>query len=149
MNRLQDDILLIYNSLTDFSRNTLLAPIQLPIKVDYSGSLNSLSFEQPGLKVSIPTLNYYCKGLKLLKDTYLTPKGYIYLMENLSRIIESGVLLHERVCVNPIKFGFEVYETKAQTQFLKNGPQLLGVFKFVSGNSWMFKKITKLMYERI
>lgn len=148
MVRLQDDILLIYNSLTDFSETTLLAPIKLPIRVRYSESSNSLSFEQRGLKVSIPVLNYYCKNLRFL-DTYLVPEDYDYLMETLSRIIESGVLLHDRVCLAPVKYGFEVYDTSPQTLLLKEGPQLIGEAKFISGNSWLFKKIIKFKYEGI
>ena len=148
MVRLQDDILLIYNSLTDFSETTLLSPIKLPIKVKYSESLNSLTFEQRGRKVSIPVLNYYCKNLKFL-DTYLIPEDYDYLMGTLSRIIESGVLLHDRVCLSPINYGFEIYDTNSYTQYQKEGPQLIGEVKFISKNSWLFKKLTKLKYERI
>ena len=149
MTKIQEDILLIYNSLTDFSRNTLLAPTQLPIKIDYSESLNSLTFEQQGLKVSIPVLNFYCKNLKFLHTTYLTPRGYDSLMDSLSRIIDSGVLLHDRVCLSPIRYGFEIYDTNSHTQYQKEGPQLIGRVEFVSGNSWIFKKLTKLRYERI
>lgn len=149
MIRLQDDVLLIYNSLTDFSKNTLLAPKLLPVKVGYSESSNSLTFEQQGLKVSLPVLNYFCKNLKSLKETYLLPEDYDILMDTLSRVIESGVLIHDRVCVSPIKYGFEIYETKNNTQLLKDGPQLIGRFEFVSGNSWIFKKLIKLKYERI
>lgn len=148
MVRLQDDILLIYNSLTDFSETTLLSPIKLPIKVKYSESLNSLTFEQRGRKVSIPVLNYYCKNLKFL-DTYLISEDYDYLMGTLSRIIESGVLLHDRVCLSPINYGFEIYDTNSYTQYQKEGPQLIGEVKFISKNSWLFKKLTKLKYERI
>lgn len=149
MTRLQEDILLVYNSLTDFSKNTLLAPIQWPIKVSFSESLNSLTFEQKGLKVSIPILNYYCKDLRFLHDTYLKPEDYDYLMDTLSRVIESGVLIHDRVCLSPVRYGFEVYETKSHTQYLKEGPQLIGKIRFVSGNSWLFKKLIHLKYERI
>lgn len=149
MTRLQDDLLLVYNSLTDFSRTTLLAPTQLPIKVEYSDSLNSLTFEQQGLKVSLPTLNYYCKNLRTLEDTYLTPADYDLLMDSLSRIIESGVLLHDRVCLSPVRYGFEVYDTNSHTQYLKEGPQLIGKVRFVSGTSWLFKKLIRLKYERL
>lgn len=149
MVRTQDDILQIYNSLTDFSKNTLLSPVQLPIKIEFSESLNSLTFEQQGMKVSIPVLNFYCKNLKYLHETYLLPRDYDYLMDSLSRIIESGVLLENRVCISPVDYGFEVYNTKPQTALLKEGPQLIGRLKFVSGVSWIFRKITKLKYERI
>lgn len=149
MTRIQEDILLIYNSLTDFSKNTLLAPTKLPIKVGYSESLNSLTFEQQGLKVSIPVLNYYCKDLRFLYDTFLIPEDYDYLMDSLTRVIESGVLLHDRVCLSPKKYGFEIYDSNSHTQYIKEGPQLIGRMEFVSGNSWLFRKLTKLKYERI
>ena len=149
MARFQDDILVIYNSLTDFSETTLLSPERLPIVVRFSESLNSLTFEQKGRKISIPVLNYYCKNLKFLKNTYLLPDDYDYLMGTLSRIIESGVLLHDRVCLSPIRYGFEVYDTNSRTQYLKEGPQLIGRVVFASGNSWLFRKLIHLKYERI
>lgn len=149
MTRLQDDILQIYNTLTDFSKNTLLAPIQLPIKVGYSDSLNSLTFEQRGLKVTLPILNYYCKDLKNLQDTYLIPKDYDFLMDSLTRMIESGALLHDRVCLSPERFGFKIFDTTPITTLLREGPQLISEVRFVSGNSWLFRKLIKLRYERI
>ena len=86
--------------------------------------------------------------LKYLKETYLLPGDYDFLMSSLSKVIESGLLLHDRVCLAPIEFGFKVYETPSQTTRLKDGPQLLGIFKFISGNSWLFKKVTKHKYKK-
>lgn len=149
MIRLQEDLINVYNSLTEFSNGTLLGPSPLPIRVGYSDSLNSLCFEQRGLKVSINVLNYYCKDLRNLHDTYLTPEDYDYLMDTLSRIIGSGSLLHDRVCLGPEKYGFSVYDVTPGIQNLKEGPQLIGRVKFVSGNSWLFKKLIKYRYERI
>lgn len=149
MVRLQDDILQIYNTLTDFSKNTLLAPHQLPIKVEFSDSLNSLTFEQLGLKVALPVLNYYCLGLKNLTKTYLLPKDYDSLMDSMMRVIESGALIHDRVCLSPKNYGFQILDTPQTTILLKEGPQLVADIKFVSGTSWLFKKLTKLKYERI
>ena len=146
MIRLQDDILEVYNMLTDFSSNTLSG---LPIKVEYSESLNALCLEQKGLRVAISVLNYYCESLKHLKETYLLPVDYDILMSSLSRVIESGVLIHDRVCVAPVKYGFRIYETPSQTISLKDGPQLLGNLRFVSGNSWLFKKIIKFKYKKL
>lgn len=149
MVRLQDDILGVYNSLTDFSTNTLLGPVNLPIKVGFSESLNALCFEQKGLKVAISVLNYYCRELKNLKETYLLPEDYDRLMSSLSGIIGSGVLLHDRVCLAPEKYGFSIYETTPQTKLLKEGPQLLMSTKFTSGNSWLFKKVTQFKYRNL
>lgn len=147
MTRLQDDLLGIYNSLTDFSNTTLGGPIQLPISVEYSDGLNSLCFEQKGTKVAIGALNYYCENLKNLKKTYLLPDDYDKLMSSLSGVIGSGVLLHDRVCVSPTEFGFRLYET--QGRYLKEGPQLLVDFKFVSGDGWFFKRIIKFKYKNL
>lgn len=149
MTRLQDDIIYIYNTLTDFSRNTLLRPRQLPIRVSFSESLNSLCFEQRGLKVSLPVLNYYCLSLKFLKNTYLLPSDYDKMMDSFSQVISSGSLLHDRVCLAPEEYGFSIYDTPNRTVTLKEGPQLLCRIRLVSGNSWLFKKITTLKYERI
>ena len=146
MIRLQDDLLEVYNMLTDFSSNTLSG---LPIKVEYSESLNALCFEQKGLRVAISLLNYYCESLKHLKETYLLPEDYDILMASLSRVIESGVLIHDRGCKSPVKYGFRIYETPGQTISLKDGPQLLGDLRFVSGNSWLFKKIIKFKYKKL
>lgn len=149
MIRLQDDILSIYNSLTDFSSNTLLGPIKYPIKVYYSESLNSLCFEQKGLKVAISVLNYYCRDLLNLKESYLSPGDYDSMMSALSGLIGSGVLIHDRVCVAPVKYGFEIYETPSKTATLKEGPQFVASVKFVSGNSWLFKKCIKYKYKNL
>ena len=68
-------------------------------------------------------------------------------MATLSTLIESGALLRERVCVSPELFGFDVYETNLKD--IKNGPKLLGQIRFISGNSWIFKIITKLKYKKV
>lgn len=149
MIRLQDDILNIYNSLTDFSANTLLSPVKLPIRVTYSESLNALCFEQKGLKIAISILNYYCRELNNLRNTYLYPEDYDRLMSSLSGLISSGVLLHDRICLSPDKYGFSLYDTEQKITLLKKGPQLLTSIKFVSGNSWFFKKVTQFRYKNL
>lgn len=149
MVRLQDDILGVYNSLTDFSANTLLSPVKLPIRVTYSESLNALCFEQKGLKVAISVLNHYCRDLKDLKDTYLYPEDYDKLMSSLSGLIGSGVLLHDRICLSPEEYGFSLYDTERQSALLKKGPQLLTSIRFVTGNSWIFKKVTQFKYKKL
>lgn len=149
MIRLQEDLLNVYNLLTEFSKGTLLGPYPVPIKVEYSESLNSLCFEQRGLKISVNVLNYYCQNLRDLKKTFLLPEDYIYLMDELSRVINTGALLHDRVCLGPEKYGFSLYDMVPGIQNLKLGPVLIGKFKFVSGNSWLFRKLTNRKYERI
>lgn len=145
MIRLQDDILGIYNSLTDFSGNTILGPIQYPIRVTFSESLNSLCFEQKGLKVAIYSLNYYCENLTNLKDSYLLPEDYDKLMSTLSDLVNGGKLLEDRVCLSPKPYGFKVYLMSRNLP--KEGPQLLADIKFISGNSWIRRKLIKLVYK--
>ena len=145
MTRLQDDLLSIYNSLTDFSKNTLQIPTRMPIKVSYSEGLNSLCFEQHGLKVALSVLNYYCENLKNLKESYLLPDDYDKLMSTLASVIGGGVLLHDRLCLAPKKYGFTLYETRGN--FLKEGPQFIAEVNFVSGDSWLFKKIVKTRFK--
>ena len=99
--------------------------------------------------MAISVLNYYCRELKNLKETYLLPEDYDRLMSSLSGIIGSGVLLHDRVCLAPEKYGFSIYETTPQTKLLKEGPQLLMSTKFTSGNSWLFKKVTQFKYRNL
>lgn len=147
MTKLQDDFLSIYNSLVEFSGTTLEGALLIPIKVSYDESMNSLFFEQRGKKVGITITNYYSGYLKDIKNSYLLPKDYDYLMGTLSTLIESGVLLRDRVCISPELYGFDVYETNSRE--LKNGPDLLGQIRFVSGNSWIFRTITKLKYKKI
>ena len=103
MIRLQDDIIEIYNLLTDFSSNTLSG---LPIKVEYSESLNSLCFEQKGLKVAISVLNYYCENLKYLKETYLLPGDYDFLMSSLS------LLTTKTISVIPLSINSSTIKSK-------------------------------------
>ena len=147
MTRLQDDVLSIYNSLTEFSKETLLNPVHLPIKVSYSESLNSLCFEQRGYKVAVNPLNYYCENLKDLKETYLLPEDYDLMMSSLARLIGSGVLLHDRVCLSPIKYGFRIYDVRPG--MLKEGPQLIDEVVVVSSNSWLFRAVTKQKFKKL
>lgn len=143
MVRLQEDIINIYNSLTDFSNLTLSN--QIPIRVYYEESLNSLCFEQKGKKLSLPTLNHYCLNLKGV-DSYLLPSDYDDLMADLATLIGSGVMLHDRLLIKPINYGFEAYETNPL--FMKEGPQMVSRVNFVVGNSWIFRKLVKYNYRK-
>ena len=147
MTRLQDDLIEIYNLLTDFSEETLTKGT--PVKVGYSESLNALCFEQKGLKIAVSALNYYCENLKNLKETYLLPIDYDILMSSLSKSITSGVLIQDRVCVSPRKYGFLLYDVPKVVSKLKDGPQLLADIRIASGNSWLFKKIIKFKYRKL
>lgn len=147
MTRLQDDILEFYNTLQEFSKETLEGPIKTPIKVTFEKEHNSISFEQKGRKIFLPTLNYYCGSLKKIKNSWLLPDDYDQLMGNLQKVIGSGVLIQDRVCVSPEIYGFDIYKTEVSTKTFGEGPQLLESFRFVSGTSWIFKLIAKLKYN--
>jgi hypothetical protein len=143
MTRLQDDIIGVYNSLVEFSEQTLSNG--LPIKVKYEESFNALSFEQRGKKVIVQSLNYYCENLKFL-NTYILPTEYDNLMSSLSGLIGSGIMIRERLMVAPKKYGFDLYETDGFN--LKDGPQKVGSVDLVYWNSWFFRKYVELIYKK-
>ena len=143
MTRLQDDILGVYNSLTEFSDGTLTNG--LPIKVKYDESFNALSFEQRGKKVMIQSLNYYCENLKFL-DTYMLPVEYNNLMQSLANLIGSGIMIRDRIMISPKKYGFDLYETDGMN--LKEGPQRIASIELVYWNSWVFRKYVELIYKK-
>ena len=143
MTRLQDDIIGVYNSLAEFSDNTLTNG--LPIRVKYEESFNAVSFEQRGKKVMVQSLNYYCENLKFL-DTYIMPVEYDGLMQSLASLIGSGIMIRERVMVSPKKYGFDLYETDGMN--LKEGPQRIASIELVYWNSWLFRKYVELIYKK-
>lgn len=148
MNKLQDDFIYIYNSLQSFSKETLEGLTQNPIRVDFDNSFNSICFEQKGNKVYLPTLNYYAGHLKDIHNSWLLPNDYDYLMKTMSSLIkvDNGPLINEHILVSPEYYGCDIYLTKVTTATFKNGPELIGQLRFVSGNSWLFKKITNFKY---
>ena len=143
MLRLQEDIIDVYNSLTEFSDNTLMNG--LPIRVRYEESMNAVSFEQRGKKVVIQSLNYYCENLKFL-NTYILPIEYDNLMQSLATLIGSGIMIRERLLVAPKAYGFDLYETDGMN--LKEGPQKLASIELVFWNSWFFRKYVELIYKK-
>lgn len=143
MTKLQDDIVGLYNSLTEFSDSTLSNGY--PIKVYYEEGLNAVCFEQKGRKIVIQSLNYYCENLKFL-NTYLLPGHYDLLMRSLTEIIGSGMMIRDRIMVSPTKYGFELYETPLNN--IKEGPQKLAKVELVFWNSWVFRKYVELIYKK-
>lgn len=146
MTLLQDDILEIYNSLVMFNDNTIKSSFPVPIKVWYEKESRLLVFEQKGISVRLWTPLYYCLGLEdLEKPTYLLPEDYDNLMFNLQQLINSGELLKDRTILSPENNGFDIYATNSRE--LDKGLDIIGTVRFVSGNSWLFKLITKLKYK--
>lgn len=149
MTRLQDDLLGLYNDLVNLSKATLENKIQQPIKVTFEENMNSLSFEQAGKKIYSQVPLYYGGKIKEIKDTWLLPKDYDYLMGTLSQLLQDGILIKDRVCISPEVYGFDVYLTDQNTLKFKNGPVLLGQVRFCSGNSWLFKKLIHYKYDAL
>ena len=148
MTKLQDDLLQIYNALVVFSKSTLSDVVPTPIVVKFLEEQNTLCFEQKGKIVCLQVLNHYCGFLRNIKETYLMPKDYDFLMGSLSSIIGSGKLLEERVLVSPELYGFDIYLTNSKvTSEFKLGPVLLCTCRFVTQNSWLFRLITKFRYR--
>lgn len=144
--KIQEDLLSLYNDLVGLSKTTLESINQKPIKVTFEEGMNSISFEQAGNKIysRIPLL--YSGKISEIKDTYLLPKDYDYLMGTLNQLIQGGKLKDERICISPEVYGFDVYLTEISTLRIKEGPILIGQVRFVSGNSWLFKKLIKIKY---
>lgn len=145
MTKLQEDIIEIYNNLVLFNHDTLVADNPIPITVKFEKESNSVLFEQHGKSVRLGLPIYYSLGLDDVKCSYLLPKDYDYLMSSLSGLVAGGKLLDDRVCLSPENYGFDVYCVDLR-QFW-TGPDVIGRIRFVSGNSWLFRFITKRKYK--
>lgn len=146
MTELQTDLLEIYNSLVSFSKTTITTKFPKPIEVWYEKDSGLVVFEQRGVSVRLRQLVYYCLDLEeLQKKTYLLPSDYDYLMSTLKELINSGRLLEGKTCLSPENFGFDIYGVNMRE--LWKGPEILGRVKFISGNSWIFKKLVKRRFK--
>lgn len=143
---LQDDILEIYNNLVVFSKTTVTTKFPLPIEVHYEKESRLLVLEQKGISVRIGLPVYYCLDLEgIQKKTYLLPEDYNYLMSTLQELINSGVLIRERTCLSPENYGFDIFSVDLKE--LWKGPGIVGKVRFISGKSWLFKKLVKRKYK--
>lgn len=146
MPTLQDDILEIYNNLVVFSNTTITTKFPLPITVWYEKENRLLVFEQKGKSVRIGLPVYYCLDLEgIVKKTYLLPEDYNYLMSTFQDLINSGVLTRDRTHVSPENYGFDIYAVDLKE--LYKGPGIVGRIRFISGKSWLFKKIVKHRFK--
>ena len=146
MPALQDDILEIYNNLVVFSNTTITTKFPLPITVWYEKENRLLVFEQKGKSVRIGLPVYYCLDLEgIVKKTYLLPEDYNYLMSTFQDLINSGVLTRDRTHVSPENYGFDIYAVDLKE--LYKGPGIVGRIRFISGKSWLFKKIVKHRFK--
>lgn len=143
---LQNDFLEMYNSLVMFSDDTFKSSLPSPIKVHYEKENRLLVFEQKGKSARLYLPIYYCLDLESIqKPTYLLPEDYDYLMYTLMSLINSGILLKERTLCSPENCGMDIYSTRLEN--LNEGLDLIGVVRFISGNSWFFKWKVKRKYR--
>lgn len=146
MIKLQEDIIGIYNSLIVFNKDTIISNFPLPIKVRFEKEYSMLVFEQNTKSVRLRTPVFYCEDLvNLVKPTYLLPEDYDYLMANLQSAITSGNLIKDRVILSPERYGFDIYITDEKE--LWKGPKLISSARFVSGNNFLFKWLTRKKYK--
>jgi hypothetical protein len=146
MTTLQNDLLEIYNSLVVFSSTTITTKFPKPIIVWYEKDSRLLVFEQSGQSVRLGIPVYYCLDLEgIQQKTYLLPKDYDYLMSTLQELINTGVLINNRTCLSPENYGFDIYGVNIKE--LWKGPDVLGKIRFVSGKSWLFKRIVKRRFK--
>lgn len=146
MTRLQEDLLEIYNNLVELS-DSVLGNTPCPISVSFDVGMGCLSFKCHNRGVYLRSLNYYISRPDLIKDTFLLPEDYDYLMNELSKIIKSGKLIQDRICVSPEFTGFDLFLT--DTRNIIKGAQYLSSFRFISGQSKWFKWKIKKKYKNV
>ena len=66
-------------------------------------------------------------------------------MSTLQELINSGVLIRERTCLSPENYGFDIFSVDLKE--LWKGPGIVGKVRFISGKSWLFKKLVKRKYK--
>ena len=145
---LQNDLLEIYNNLTEFSKAIFESknPVPIKVKFDRNAFESPLVFEARGITVRLRLPIYYCLGLEdLEKETYLLPGDYDMMMESLQKAIYDPRTLDERTCIAPENYGFNIYALDKNR--FDRGLEELGRVRFVSGTSWIFRKWIKWKYK--
>ncbi len=147
MTQLQTDLIEIYNSLVVFNDDIIKTPNPIPIKVYYEKDSRLLVLELKGKSVRLWIPVYYSLGLEDLekKSSYLLPEDYDFLMSELKRVIDSGLLLNERTILSPENYGFDIYATTL-TELWK-GPEVKATIRFVSGHGWLFRWLVKRKFK--
>ena len=75
------------------------------------------------------------------------PEDTRNLLDTLRSLITSTQLGKDRILISPIKYGMEIY--RANPMNLGLGPIKLGTLRFVTSNSWLFRKIVNFKYKNI
>jgi hypothetical protein len=146
MIKLQEDFLEIYNNLVELS-DSVLGINSCPVAISWNQGMGCLEFSCKGKNLFLRTLNYYLIRPDQVPDTWLLPEDYDALMSGLNRIIKSGKLIQDRLCLVPSLDGFDLYQ--ADTRNLTRGAQYLGTFRFISGRSKWFRWRTKNKYKKV
>lgn len=146
---LQDDLIELYNSLTEFSKTTVQVPDPMPIKVSFDpkGISSPLVMEQGSTVVRLRVPIYYCLALEELENNpeYLLPGDYDVLMSTLTELINSSRLLEDHTCISPENFGFDIYAIDYREY--SKGPNILGRIRFISGSGWFYRLRVKMRYK--
>ena len=146
MVKLQSDLIEIYNSLLSFNDDVIKSARPKPITVYFEKESNLLVFELGGKSVRLWVPIYYCLGLETItKKTYLLPSDFDYIMGELASVINSGVLLEDRVILSPENFGFDIYYVNPRE--LWKGPEVKASIRFISGHGWLFRWLTRRKYK--
>lgn len=134
------DLLELYNNLINVK-------VDIPVGVMYSRLNKCLVFTQYSWRMDVGILNYYCKDLINLRRTVLSPEDTRNLLDTLKSLITSAQLGKDRILISPIKYGMEIY--RANPMNLGLGPIKLGTLRFVTSNSWLFRKVVNFKYKNI
>lgn len=138
---LQDDLRELYNQLIVFSSSI---DGETPIKVSYIKEEYSLRFDLDGKSVYTIAPFYCSLDMDKVKNTYLLMRDYKKLLDSLNYLLTEGILVRDRVMVVPEKYGFDVVETENTTKdAVVEGPKVIATIRFISGNSWFFRFMTK------
>lgn len=140
MNKYQEDLLDVYNSLTVFNEN-------YPVGVTYNKDLRNIVMIQKGVSVNIPKLNHYCLELSKINKCILKPRDFDSFMWQLKKLIESGSLNYDRLLFSPKKYGFDIFRRMNSTQF---EPIKIASLRIITSGGLIFKLITsKRLYNSI
>lgn len=146
MPKLQEDLLEVYNNLSEIS-DTVLGDQPSPVLVSFDTRMGCLSFKVLGKSLYLRQLNYYLLRPDKIKDAWLLPGDYDNLMSSFLKLIKSGRLIQDHVLVSPDYDGFQIYQTDPRN--LSRGPQELGALVFVSGQGRWFTWRVKQKYKNV
>ena len=125
MPKLQEDLLEVYNNLSEIS-DTVLGDQPSPVLVSFDTRMGCLSFKVLGKSLYLRQLNYYLLRPDKIKDAWLLPGDYDNLMSGFLKLIKSGRLIQDHVLV-----------------------QELGALVFVSGQGRWFTWRVKQKYKNV